>query len=170
MIQGKDRAELIQEARTRGGDYLRKYIGCSQATLLAVSDTLGMEVTDEMFNAVAPLSSFTGGCGGMCGAAVAFGVRFGKGKEKYLKSRGLGNLIPLLLGIQDRFEEKYSGYLCRDIQNTLYDRSFDFRVPGDREAFNVIEEEVYDKCSGVTADAAGWVVEAILDREHPGKF
>ena len=103
----------------------------------------------------------------MCGAAAAFGLRFGKDRDTFIENPTLGEIIPLLLGIQDRFEDKYSGFLCWDIQNHLYGRSFDFRKPEDEEAFELMQDEVYAKCSGVTADAAGWVVEAILDKEHP---
>jgi hypothetical protein len=126
-----------------------------------------MQITDDVFKAVAPLSSFTGGCGGICGAAVVFGLRYGKDKESLLENPDLGHVYNMVYGIQNKLEDKYSGFLCREIQTHLYGRSFDNRYPENVEAFMERYDEIYSKCGDMLADVSGWVVEAILDRDYP---
>ena len=72
---------LIEEARKLGYEYLSIYRGCAQTTLLAVADTLNMEVSDDLFTALIGLSSLSGGCGGIYGATAAIGLRFGEPRE-----------------------------------------------------------------------------------------
>lgn len=43
----KDR--LIEKARKLGREYLQIYRGCAQTTLLAVADTLKMDISDDLF-------------------------------------------------------------------------------------------------------------------------
>ena len=167
MVTIEEKTHLINKARNLAAETFSTWLGCAQTTLLAVAETLEMEVTDDVFNAVIPLSSFSGGCGGICGGAAAFGLRYGKGKEAFLKDPALGEMIDLMLRFQDRFDEKYTGFLCRDIQRNLYGESYDFRIPEERAAFDKNVDHIYDTCAGVVADSAGWVVEAILEKEHP---
>ena len=166
-MDGIEKTELINKARELGTKRFKQYSGCAQTTLFAVADTLDMKISDDVFKAVAPLSSFTGGCGAMCGAAVAFGLRYGKDLESYLKEPDLGRVKTLTYGIQTKLEDKYSGFLCREIQNHLYGRSFDARRTEDAEAFMARYDEIYNKCGDMIADVSGWVVEAILNEEHP---
>lgn len=64
----KDR--LIEKARKLGREYMSVYSGCAQTTLLAVADTLNMEVSEDLFKAMIGLSSLSGGCGGICARAA----------------------------------------------------------------------------------------------------
>ncbi|MBN2335245.1 hypothetical protein JXL21_06760 [Candidatus Bathyarchaeota archaeon] len=61
MVSVEEKQRLIQMARKRGEEYMYQYEGCAQTTMLAVADTLGIEISDDVFRTVAPLSSFTGG-------------------------------------------------------------------------------------------------------------
>jgi hypothetical protein len=167
MMNSTEKDRLILKARKLGSDYFRKYSGCAQTTLYAVADTLNIEISDEVFKAVAPLSSFTGGCGAMCGAAVVFGLKYGKDLDTYLEEPDLGIVKYLIYDIQCRLEDKYSGFLCWEIQSQLYGRSFDLRKPEDMEAFGSRIDEIYTKCGKMIEDVAGWVVKAILEQEHP---
>jgi hypothetical protein len=126
-----------------------------------------MKISEDVFKAVAPLSSFTGGCGAICGAAVAFGLRYGKSFEDYLENPDIGNVYSLVYGIQNKLEDKYSGFLCREIQTHLFGRSFDNRKPENMEAFMARYDEIYSKCGEMLADVSGWVVESILNIEYP---
>ena len=164
-IEEKNR--LIEKARRLGSERFKKYAGCSQTTLYAIADTLDMKISEDVFKAVAPLSGFTGGCGAMCGAAVIFGLRYGKDLETYLAEPDLGIAKKHIYDIQNKLEEKYSGFHCREIQTHLYGRFFDGRKPEDDEAFMSRYDEIYSKCGEMIADVSGWVVETILDHEHP---
>ena len=166
-MDSKEKEKLIKKARKLGANRFRKYRGCAQTTLYAVADTLDMNISEDVFKAVAPLSSFTGGCGAMCGAAVAFGLRYGKDLESYLEDPGFGVIRTLIYGVQNKLEEKYSGFLCREIQTHLFGRSFDGRRPEDSEAMRSRYDEIYTKCGEMVEDVSGWVVEAILNEEYP---
>lgn len=162
----KDR--LIEKARKLGREYMHVYRGCAQTTLLAVADTLNMDVSDDLFKIMIGLTGRTGGCGGICGATAAIGLRYGIGREDFVGDPEAGELATVRVNramkvVRDRLAEKYGGYLCRDIQRTLFGRSYDFIDPEMREAFR--KEPVYEECPQVTEDAAGWTVEAILDME-----
>ena len=167
MMDSKEKEKLINKARNLGASRFRQYTGCAQTTLYAVADTLDITISEDVFKAVAPLSGFTGGCGAICGAAVAFGLRFGKDLEDYLENPDIGNVYTQIYGIRNKLEDKYSGYLCREIQSHLYGRSFDGTKPEDMEAFRSRYDEIYSKCGEMIADVSGWVVESILNEEHP---
>ena len=82
----KEKEKLINKARELGASRFKQYTGCAQTTLYAVADTFNMKTSEDVFKAIAPLSGFTGGCGAICGAAVAFGLRYGKDKESFLEN------------------------------------------------------------------------------------
>ena len=155
--------QLIKEARKRGHEYLGIYHGCAQTTLLAVTDTLQMPVSDEVFKVMIGLSSLSGGCGGICGAIAAIGLRFARSREDYRENPDTTLLRQTVKRVRDQFISKYGGYLCCDIQTTLFGRSYNTLDPEEREAF--LQRQPYDVCPQVTEDAAGWTVEAIMEAE-----
>jgi hypothetical protein len=158
---------LIEKARKLGLEYMPVYRGCAQTTLLAVADTLNMAVSDDLFKAMIGLSSLSGGCGGICGATAAISLRYGVPREDYENPETGREVYNKILNtvkiVRNKMSEKYGGYLCCDIQRSLFGRSYDLTVSEEREAFS--KEPVYDECPQVTEDAAGWAVEAILDME-----
>lgn len=166
MVNLSEKSRLIEQARRLGREYMHEYRGCAQTTLLAVADTLNMDVPDDLFKAMIGLSSLSGGCGGICGATAAISLRYGVNREAYTQdpetpSRVYEKIRQTVKKVRDRFDEKYGGYLCYDVQKKLFGRSFDITITEDREAFS--NEAVYEECPRVTEDAAGWTVEAILD-------
>jgi hypothetical protein len=142
-IKNEDSITLVKKAKELGKEYFEVYQGCAQATLMAVADTLKMEVSDDVFKSVIGLNGTAGGCGGVCGASAIFGLRYGPSRKEYL--------------------ENYSGYSCMDVMSSLFGRSFDFRVPEDAVAYGKVDAM---KCSLATSDAAGWIVETIISKEQ----
>ena len=143
--------ELVEKARKLGYDYLHIYLECAPTTLLAVSDTLDMKVSDETFNASIGLSGYSGGCGGICGGTAAAGLYFGTTKEEYEAEPDSSKIRQAAEYIQDKFVETYGSFLCDDIRLKLFGRLED--VP---------KSEYERECPLVTENAAGWAVEAIL--------
>ena len=163
-----EKRKLIEKARRRGREYLHKYHGCAPTTLLAVADTLNMNVSDDLFKAIIGFTSLSGGCGGICGAAAAISLRYGLNREYYLlnpetRNRVWTKIIQTVKIVQDRFVETYGGYLCQDIQEKLFGRPFDLTIPEEREALG--NEQPIERCAQVTENAAGWTIEAILEME-----
>lgn len=160
-------SRLIARARQLGREYMGKY-ACAEATLLAVADTLKMPVSDDVFKAVIGLSSMSGGCGALCGAIAALGLRFGRTRAAYHENSGTGlgpwytKLRQAVKRVRDQFVTEYEGYLCCDIQTTLFGRSYNTFDPVELEAFMQPQLRARELCQQLPENAAGWTVEAIL--------
>jgi C_GCAxxG_C_C family probable redox protein len=144
--------EHINKAKKLGHEYLLKYEHCSPATLLAVSETLGMEVSDEVFKASIGLSGWSGGCGGICGAISAFGLYFGLGKEEFGLEHDSSVIRECSYFIQEKFKETYGSYLCLDIKDKLFGKTEGIQY-----------EEYLAECPYVVENASGWAIEAIQE-------
>lgn len=162
-----EKGKLVEKARKLGREYLYKYRECGPTTLLAVADTLNMRVCDDLFKAMIGLSGQSGGCGGICGATAAIGLKFGLDRKEYLKNPGASKIERIVRKVRDKFVEEYGGYLCHDVHRKLYGRTFDALIPEDLEAYiEAMRKNPPEKtCLGVTENAAGWTVETILDME-----
>jgi len=162
-----EKGKLLDKARKLGREYLHQYKECGPTTLLAVADTLNLQVGDELFKAMIGQSGQTGGCGGICGATATIGLKFGLDREEYLQNPGAIKIERIVRKVRDKFVEEYGGYLCEDIQRKLFGRTFDIFIPEDVEAYiEAYEKTPLEKtCFGVTENAAGWTVETILGME-----
>lgn len=164
-------SRLIARARQLGREYMGKY-ACAEGTLLAVADTLNMPVSDDVFKATIGLSSMSGGCGALCGAIAAIGLRFGRTRTMYHENSDTTQfgewyhiLRQAVKHVRDRFVIEYGGYLCYDIQDKLFGRSYDSLDPVQVEALMQMQLRGLEICRQVTENAAGWAVEAILETE-----
>jgi len=168
-------SRLIARARQLGREYMGKY-ACAEGTLLAVADTLNMPVSDDVFKATIGLSSMSGGCGALCGAIAAIGLRFGRTRAAYHEDsdttqigkyfgKWYFTLRQAVKRVRDRFVTEYGGYLCYDIQDKLFGRSYDSLDPVELKALMQQQLRGLEVCRQVTENAAGWAVEAILETE-----
>ena len=165
-------SRLIARARQLGRESMGKY-ACAEGTLLAVADTLNMPVSDDVFKATIGLSSMSGGCGALCGAIAALGLRFGRTRAAYHENSDTTQMIgkwyrtlrQAVKRVRDRFVTEYGGYLCYDIQDKLFGRSYDSLDPVELEALMQTQPRGLEVCRQVTENAAGWTVEAILETE-----
>ncbi|GAG22710.1 unnamed protein product [marine sediment metagenome] len=171
-----EKKELVEKARRLGKEYILKYGGCAPGTLLAVTDTLNLEVGDELFKAMTGFSSFAGACGNICGGIAAIGLRYGVGKEDFEKNPQIGfsSFAKIMEGakvLREKFVEEYGGYLCDEVQTKVYGRCNVF--PSSPEELEVFMKQdpkelgvFFEKCGNVTANAAGWTVTAILEMDE----
>lgn len=163
MIES-EKERLIEKARKLGHHYLARYKGCAQTTLLAVADTLGMEVDDNLFKAMIGLSGQAGGCGGICGAAAAIGLRYDIKRGEFERNPEVRfKVYEVVKRVRDKFIKEYDSYVCKDIQKKLFGRTFDSTIPQDQKTFE--KAGLTKECSKVTEKAAGWAVTAILETE-----
>jgi len=173
-LSTSEASRLIARARQLGREYMGKY-ACAEGTLLAVADTLNMPVSDDVFKGTVGLSSMSGACGGICGAIVALGLRFGRARTAYYENSDtpkIGKwyltLRQAVIRVRKRFATEYGGSLCCEIQDKLFGRSIDFLDPEALKAFMQQPEKIsaaLEVCRKVTENAAGWTVEAILETE-----
>ena len=171
-----EKKELVEKARRLGREYILKYGGCAPGTLLAVTDTLNLEVSDEVFKAILGFSSFAGACGNICGGIAAIGLRYGVCKEDFEKNPHIGflsfaNIMKGAKVLREKFVEEYGGYLCDEVQTKVYGRCNVFpSSPEELEAFMQQDPKelgvFFEKCGDVTANAAGWTVAAILEMDE----
>jgi len=162
---------LIARARRLGRESMGKY-ACAEGTLLSVAETLNMPVSDDVFKATTGLSSTVGGCSALCGAIVALGLRFGRTRAAYHEISDITQigkwyltLRQAVMRVRNRFVTEYGGYLCCDIQDKLFGRSYDSLDPVEMKAFMQQQPRAREICQQVTENAAGWTVEAILETE-----
>jgi len=171
-----EKKELVEKARRLGTEYMLKYGGCAPAALLAVTDTLNMEVGDELYKAMIGFSSFAGACGNICGGIAAISLRYGVGREDFVKNPQIGfaSFVKIMQGakvLREKFIEEYGGYLCDEVQMKLYGRCKIFPdSPEELEGFMKMDPKelavFFEKCGAVTANAAGWTVTAILEMDE----
>lgn len=164
-------SRLIARARQLGRENMGKY-ACAEGTLLAVAEALNMPVNDDVFKATTGLSSTAGGCGALCGAIVALGLRFGQTRAAYHEISDITHigkwyftLRQAVVRLRNRFVTEYGGYLCCDIQDKLFGRSYDSLNPAEMKAFMQQQLRAREVCRQVTENAARWTVEAILETE-----
>ena len=143
--------ELVDKARKFGYDYLFIYEHCAPTTLLAVSDTLGMNVSDDTFKSSIGLCGWSGGCGGICGGIMAAGLYYGGSKDEFAENPDSSKIRKAALYIQGKFVETYCSFLCDEIRLKLFGRLDDVPM-----------SEYMKECPLVCENAAGWAVEAIL--------
>lgn len=159
--------ERVRKAYELGFTYEKQYRGCSQCTLRAVLDALGLENADVLRSAS---SLATGGgllgcgsCGGFTGGQMAMSLLFGRRQEhmdgdddfKYTSFR-------MARELQERFVEEYGTVICNDIHQRIFGRTYDLLDPEDKQQFNDDGAHT-DKCTSVVANAAAWSTRIILE-------
>ena len=155
----------LDEIVERAGEYEGTYHGCAQCTLKALQDCLGFGSADTFKAATA----FSGGiaymseeCGALTGGLMALGIIFGREKlEPTIESEEYVKTLELAAKLYNRFKEHFGSVKCRDIQKSLFGRSFDLKNPRDREAF--VEAGGYEKCPEVVKVGARLAAEIILE-------
>jgi hypothetical protein len=164
-------AGYAERAYRLGFEYERTYKGCGQCILAAVQDTMGQfdqAVFDGAFEAATGLAGGIGLCGdGTCsafiGGALALGLYsprrrayFGGDRESKYRA------YELIQRLHKRFSGYYGGIRCCEVHQHEFGRAYDLREPAEREAFEAAGAH-QDKCTGVVARAAQWVVEIMGD-------
>ena len=167
----KSREEISKEAYELGFHYEQEYGGCCQCALAAIQETLGME-NDTVFKAGTGLSggvcgTGTGACGGLTAGIMIIGSKIGRERKNFKDPERIRwKTRELAKKLYDKFIEEYGSGNCRDIQNKLFGRSFNF---WDADAYQEFEKAGghSDKCPSVVGNAAKWTVEILLEQEEP---
>lgn len=107
--------ELLQKASQRCEEYRLKGYHCSEATIRAVTETLGWRLNDELLKTAC---GFRGGGGGMrerCGVVEAgiiiIGIKYGRLNP----SEPSGPYSYLVRKLHQRFLEELGSYTCREL-------------------------------------------------------
>jgi C_GCAxxG_C_C family probable redox protein len=157
---------IIEKAYDLGFEYERDYRGCSQCSIAAIQDALGVR-NDYVFKAGSGLA--TGGgllrvglCGGYSGGVMMMSSFFGRSREKIDDDREEKYCsFNMAVALHDLFIQKYRSVICREIHECIFGRSYDLWDKKERKAFEEAGAH-RDKCTGVVADASRWATELIL--------
>ena len=131
----------------------------------------------ESDDALKAASAFGGGigrmgsaCGALIGGAMALSLLCGRNYEDMQKGYQTGKpksgerLAVLTKKLGEKFKEEYNSFLCDDIEEKVFGRSFDKWNPAEREKKEQMGGHK-DKCPSVVGKASRWVAELILDEQ-----
>ena len=166
--------ERIQRVKRKALEYERDYIGCSQSVLGALQEEFGIG-NKESFKAATVLS---GGiarqgetCGALIGALMALGLVIGRENMEDTPNYRMAmtpaiemcNRFQAELQSQLGFSQSLTSSLCKDIQRSIYGRSFDMTNDEDYQAFLDAGGHGDEGCPRVCAIAAQVAAEKILE-------
>jgi len=174
-----EREALIKRAYELGFDYEKRYHGCSQSTIAAVQDALGVR-NDFVFKAAGGLAAGCGllrdgPCGGYTGGIMVMSMFFARVRKKFDDDREENYCsFRMAVELHDKFIEEYGTIMCREIHCKIFGRSYDLWNPEEKEQFEEAGAH-REKCTGVVARASAWAL-GILIKEmemrslQPGDF
>ncbi|MEM0453122.1 MAG: C-GCAxxG-C-C family protein [Sulfolobales archaeon] len=159
---------ILSKVEVIARDLDLKYHGCSQMTLKAVQEVLGLS-DGSVFKAASALAGGVarGGevCGALLGALMAVSLVYGRDKleptstsKNYLKAMEVGYKV------FDGFKEYFGSVRCRDIHMKLFNRYYNLRDPV--EAIEFSSSGAINKCADVVAVAARLATKAIIESKE----
>lgn len=162
---GKTRKQVLEEVYALAFSYEQQYGVCSQCVLAALQDVFGI-VDDAVIRSAHALAGGAalmrdGTCGALSGGIMALGCRYGRERKDFGR-RGEAKAYQLAKSLHDRFIGEYGSCICRDVQEKLFGRSFDFWNPEGYREFEAAGGH-RDKCPDVVGKVALWVAEMLLD-------
>lgn len=161
-----ERDALIKHAYEIGFEYEKTYRECSQSTIAAVQDTLGIR-NDFVFKAAGGLTGGCGllrdgPCGGYAGGIMVMSMFFARRRDKFDNDREeVYCSYRMAIALHDRYIKEYGSITCMDIQKKIFGRSFDFWKPDEKKLFEEAGAHK-DKCTGVVANASAWAMEILI--------
>ena len=168
--------ELLDKAYELGFNYEKYSWSCSQSTVAALHELLGI---DEVIVKVS--ASICGGtadqalgtCGALAGGIIALDYYCGRPVEKMSRHKYVqSNIDALNLGsevsqcLADRFIKQYGTFICAQLQRRLFGRIFCFTEEDDMK--KMLEAGAHsdeDKCCHLVGNAARWTLEILLDKK-----
>ncbi len=142
-----------------------KYHGCSQMTLRAVQEVLGLE-DGTSFKAA---SALAGGvarsgevCGALLGALMAVSLVYGRDRlEPTSTSKSYSKAMEVGYKVFDEFKAHFGSVRCRDIHVKLFNRYYNLRDPAELGEF--VSSGAINKCADVVSLAARLAAKAIIE-------
>ena len=162
----KSKGAFKKEARERAYNYERRYHGCSQCTLLALQELLGLE--DELtFKAASSLCgglALTGNtCGALSAGVMVLGMKYGRANIE----EGLAGLVKGMLPayrLVKWFKSEFGTTVCHEISGFEIDEEGLKGAIADPEAMEAgLDPELIEKASQLCGKTAAKVAELISE-------
>ncbi len=166
-----EREATIQRIYDLGFRYEREQRSCSQCTVKAIQDGLGV-VNDHVYKAASGLAGGSGGCAdGQCGSysggIMMMSLFFGRAPADAATTKGhqdKTHASQMVSALHEKYLERYGTVTCSGVQTAIFGRSFDLRDEKQKQDF--LEAGAHsgpDKCCAVVGNGARWAAELILD-------
>lgn len=139
---------------------------CPQCVLSALHETLDIidpatiKASDALAGGCA--LSTQGTCGALSGGLLAIGSVVGRTYEDFSKGENRRRVFQYAKKLYDKFINEYGSPLCKNVQKKIFGRSFNLLDTKDYSEFEKAGAHV-DKCPSVSANAARWAAEIILE-------
>lgn len=161
----EEKEKLLEEVYNAAYHYEKQYGNCVQSVLAAIEDTFGI-VDDSVYKAAHGLAAGVGLTSkGTCGSLTA-GIMIAssiEGREfSKLKEGDKSYSYKLARNLIDKFEKKYGGILCNEIQESIMGKSFNLSNRDEYKAFEKAGGHE-DKCTSVVGNGAKFIAEMIID-------
>ena len=149
-----------------GFDYEKKYHGCGQSVVAAVTEVLDM-FDPGVFNAATGLSGGIGllndgTCAAFTGAVLALGMVFPRRRENFGGDReNKYTNFELVQQLHKKFVAEYASITCGMVHQKKYGRAYDLSSKDEREAFEEAGGHGDTGCPVVVGKVAQFTVELI---------
>jgi C_GCAxxG_C_C family probable redox protein len=165
---GKTIDDLKKDAREKAYHYEINHHCCSQATMLALQEVLGME--DEL--TLKATSSVCGGmalsgntCGALSAGVMVIGMKYGRGDIKEGFTKVMKGMLPAAKLVK-WFEKEFGTVMCRDISGFEMDEDMPKTAMENPEAMmEASDPEQVEKCSQLCGKTAEKVIEIISEED-----
>lgn len=168
--------ELIDKAYDMGASFEKYSYGCSQATVSAIHELLGID--DMLVKVSSTLGAGTarqclGTCGAVAGGLMVLAYFFGRtADEVSAEERVQSNLdalysaYPTALEFIEKFSQDYKTILCPQIHRQLFGRTWWLSDPEEYAKFELAGgHSDSDKCCDVVGKAAKLVMSILVDND-----
>lgn len=163
-LTAEAREKLYRSAYDLGFEFEKTYYGCVQAVLFPFRELFGIH--ESVIKAATSLSggiarTARGPCATFTGGILVFGYYFGRGVDEFENRERSLKTGQLTLQLRERFIQEYGGYLCNEVQEKKFGRSYNLLDPEDYQAFQ--DDGAYtEKCPDVVGKAATWILDILL--------
>jgi C_GCAxxG_C_C family probable redox protein len=158
-----DTRDVMRRTRRIGAKKKKIYM-CAESSFSTVADTLELEGREYVLKAISSISGGianygTGCCGAIAGASAAIALSFGAipdRTEAGLKLRA--RIFDAISEVVQKFQDRYGGLSCREVQIKLFGKAFDLRDSASMEEYRKLDMEDVQ----IIEDVSVWAVDAIL--------
>ena len=158
--------QILEKVYRLAFKYEAERRSCPQCVLAAlheilnISDPATIQSADALAGGCA--LSTQGTCGALSGGLLAIGSIVGRTYKDFSKGESRRRVFQYAKKLYDKFTEEYDSPLCKDVQKKIFGRSFILLDAKDYAKFEKAGGHV-DKCPSVSANAARWAAEIILE-------
>lgn len=153
------------KAYTLGAQNEENHFNCAQSTVAAIQDIFEIR-NDDVFRAASALAGGIGisgdCCGAYCGGVMMLSYLHGCTRDQYAEpdseKKYSMKAYRLAKRLRDKITDEYGSIICRDIQEKIFGRSFNFWNLEDNQAFKEAGGHRPNGCPRVVGKAARWIV------------